>query len=140
VPLAAEIGLEPSCEIAGWIGRRRADVTQITRAVARRYVQGATECDGQVGIVTAHTTFFFVGLRGGARYPRMLVAEGNALMHEVANRLDARPARIGLTEVSPRQIEQSIAVAEPARNEEDESVLRKKLDRNLRSVRHLLIG
>ena len=134
VPLTAEIGFEPGREIAGRMGWWCADVTQISRAVASRYVQCAAERDGQVSIVTAHAAFFFLGLRRGPRYSRMLVAEGDVLMHEIANRLHARPTGIGLTEVGPRQIEQSITVAEPACNEEDEGLLRKKLDRNLRSV------
>ena len=46
VPLTAEIDFEPGREVSRRIGRRRADVTQISRAVASRYVQRATERDG----------------------------------------------------------------------------------------------
>src|SRR6476620_4143354 len=45
VPLTAEIGFEPGCEIAGRIGRRRADVAQIARAVAGGYIQCTAERD-----------------------------------------------------------------------------------------------
>ena len=80
-----------------------------------------------MGVVATHAALFLIGFRSGPRYPRVLVAERDALMHEIADCLHARPAGIGLTEMGPRQIEQPIAVAVPARNKEDESFLRKKL-------------
>src|SRR5688572_65808 len=47
VPMAAEEGLEPRSEIHR-TGRRHADVTQVTGAVARRDVHAPAEGDGKV--------------------------------------------------------------------------------------------
>jgi hypothetical protein len=45
IPLTAEVGFKPRGKITGWVGLRRADVTQISTAVASRYVQCAADSD-----------------------------------------------------------------------------------------------
>ena len=54
VPLAAEIGFEPGCEVAGCIGWWHASVAEVAGAIASRDVEGAAEGDGQVGVIAAH--------------------------------------------------------------------------------------
>ena len=61
----------------------------------------------------------------------MLVAERDTLMHQIADGLDASPARCRVAEQFPSQIEQLVAVAETASQEEDKYLLRKLFDWNL---------
>src|ERR1700730_12690401 len=93
VPSPAKIGLEPAGEIHWAIGRWYADVPKVAGAIARRNVHAAAERDGEVRVVATHTLAFIEDLPGRHRWARMLVAEGDVVMDEIADRLDARPPR-----------------------------------------------
>lgn len=53
----------------------------------------------------------------------MLVSERDALMDEIADCLNAGPTRRSLAEQFPGQVQQLVAVAEAACQEEDESLV-----------------
>ena len=89
MPAAAKVGLEPGGKVHGIRRGRDSDVTQITGAVTRRNIHAATERDREVGIVATHARAFMEGFERGFGQPGMLVAEGDMLMDEIADRLDA---------------------------------------------------
>jgi len=76
-----------------------------------------------MSIVSTHAALVLIGFRSRARDPRVFVAESDAFMHEIANGLYSCPARIGLAEQFPGQVEHAIAVAVTAGEEKDESLL-----------------
>src|SRR5207253_6289664 len=84
VPAPTEIGLEPRCEIARTVGRLGAHVAEIAGAVARRNVHAAAQSDRQVRVVAAHAALFGKGVERGLAWARVLVAEFDAIVREVA--------------------------------------------------------
>src|SRR6185295_5100923 len=93
IPASAEIGLEPAGKIHRTIGRRHADVAEIAGAVTGWNVHAAAQGDGEVGVVAADALALLVGLPRRPGGSGMLVAELNAVMNEITDRLDAPPAR-----------------------------------------------
>src|SRR3954471_24986249 len=85
LPAPAEIGLEPAGEVADRPRLRRADVAEVTGAIARRNVHAATEGDGEMGIVATDALAFVVGFPRRLGGARMLVAERDMAVHVVAD-------------------------------------------------------
>src|SRR6266700_4682283 len=87
VPGAAQIGLEPACEVH----RRRvpgpADVAKGAGAIPRGDVHAPAKRDGQVGEVAADALAFVEDLPGGLGGAGEFVAELDVLVNEVADRL-----------------------------------------------------
>ena len=50
-------------------------------------------------------------LEGRARHTRVLVAKSNALVHDITDGLDARPAGLRMTKQLPGEVEHAIAIA-----------------------------
>src|SRR5258708_3663963 len=119
VPPPAKIGLEPAGEIHWAIGRWHADVPEIAGAIARRNVHAAAERDGEVRVVATHTLAFIEDLPGRHSRARMLVAEGDVAMDEIADRLDARPPRWRLFEEVPGHLGQALGLAVATAEEKD---------------------
>jgi len=92
VPVAADVGFEPGCEIHRCVRDRHADIAQITGAVSRRDVHAATEGDGEVGIVPADAGAIAVSFPGRPSGTRVFIAEGNVLVNIIADGLDPPPA------------------------------------------------
>ena len=70
----------------------------------------------------------------------VLVAEGDAVVDVVADRLDPRPARRRIAEQRPGGVREPVGVAVAAAQQEDEHVVGQVLDRVLLGVRHDGIG
>ena len=111
VPPPAKIGLEPAREIHRAMRRRHADVAKVPGAIARRNVHAAAECDSKVRVVTTNTLGFVEDLPGGHGLARILVAEGDVAMDEIADRLDARPSRRRAFEEFPGHLGQAVGLA-----------------------------
>src|SRR6185436_11695546 len=111
VPPPAQIRLEPAGEIHRAIGRGHADVAEIAGAIARRNVHAAAEGDGEMRVVATHALAFMEGVPGRLGRARMLVAERDVAMDEVADRMDARPARWRLFEQLPGHVGQAAGLA-----------------------------
>src|SRR6266540_5291267 len=101
------------------IGRWHADVPEIAGAIARRNVHAAAERDGEVRVVATHTLAFIEDLPGRHGRARMLVAEGDVAMDEIADRLDARPPRWRLFEEVPGHVGQAVGLAVATAEEKD---------------------
>src|SRR3989441_12285787 len=101
MPAASDIGLEPGGKIHRTVRRRDADIAEIARAVARRNVHAAAECDRQMRVVAAHTFAFLESLPRRSRRSGILVAEGDVAMDVVADGLDAAGAGGGLAGQNP---------------------------------------
>ena len=108
---ASEIDFDPGCEIIGRIRRRKADVGNITGAIASRDVQAATKRNGQMSVVAAHPATLGVCFRRRSGRARMLVTEADVLMNEVADRLHPRPTRRRVAEQPPSLVGQAIGLA-----------------------------
>src|SRR5271166_2696504 len=100
-------------------------------AIACRNVHAAAECDSKVRVVTTNTLGFFEDLPGGHGLARMLVAEGDVAMDEIADRLDARPSRRRAFEEFPGHRGQAVGLAVTAAQEKDQRLGRQVLDRVL---------
>src|SRR6266480_4638819 len=120
IPPPAEIRLEPAGEIHRGIGRWDADVAEIAGAIACRNVHAATERDGEVRVVATHTLAFIERLPGGFGRARMLVAESDVAMDEIADRLDARPPGWRLPEEIPGHLGQAVGLAVATAEEKDQ--------------------
>ena len=101
MPPAAEIDLDPRSKIHGCIRRRKADIRDVTGAVARRNVQATTESNCQMCEVAANSAALAICFERGSGGPRMLVAECDMVVHEVADGLNARPPERCMPEEAP---------------------------------------
>lgn len=90
-------------------------------------------------VVTANASALVVGLPRALASPRVLVAELDVLVHEIADGLDPRPARLRLAEQAPSLLGQSIGFAVAAAEQEDQRFLGQILERDLRHMRHDLV-
>src|SRR5687767_5044254 len=135
IPPPAKISLEPAGKIHWAVGRWHADVAEIAGAIARRNVHAAAKRDGEVSVVTTHTLAFIEYLPRCHSRARMLVAEGDMTMDEIADPLDARPARWQLFEQLPSCLGQAIGLAVATAEEKDERLRRQILYRVLESRR-----
>ena len=128
VPLAAEIDLDPGREIHRRVGRRKADVADIAGAVAagmfrqRQNVAARWAKSRQTPRRSAKAS---AAVRVGAR---MLVAEGDVLVHEVADRLHPRPAERRLAEEAPGLVGQAVGLAVAAAEQEQQGFRRQVLN------------
>ena len=91
----------------------------IAGAIARRNIHAAAERDGEVRVVATHTLAFIEDLPGRHRGARMLVAEGDVPMDEIADRLDARPPRWQLFKEVPGNVGQALGLAVTTAEEKD---------------------
>ena len=131
VPPSAKIGLEPAGEIHRAIGRRHADVAKVAGAIARRNIHAAAEGDGEVRKVAADALAFVEDFPGRHRRARMLVAEGDVAMDEIADRLNACPARRRVAEEVPGRLGQAVGLAVAAAQEKNQRLVRQILYRVL---------
>ena len=130
VPLAAKIRLEPSGEIHRAVRRLHPDLAEIARAIARRNIHAAAKRDGKMRVVAAYAFAFLEGLERGFRN-RELVAEGDVVVHKVADRLHAIPSRRRMAEQFPRIFGQAIRLAVAAAQKKQDGLGRQVFDRVL---------
>src|SRR5271166_4218244 len=128
IPLAAEIGFEPGCEIHRRVHGRHADIAQITGAISRRNVHAATEGDGQVSIIPANAGTIAEGFPSRPAGARVLVAEGDVLMNVVADGLDAAPAERRIPEERPGDLGKPVGLAVTAAQQEHQGLVGQILD------------
>ncbi len=140
VPLPGQIDLEPSRKIhrRGIVGN--ADVAHIAGAIARRDAHAAAERQRQMREVAAHAGALFVHIMRGFHVMRMLIAEGDVVMHERADRGDPPPTRRRVAEQRPRDIGQLVGLAVAARHQIEQHVVGQLIDRKLLRGRHDGIG
>ena len=131
---AAQIDLEPAGEIHRRIHRRYADIAQIAGAVARRDIHAAAERDRQMGEVPTHAGALLIGFPGGLGRTRVLVAEGEVVVDEVADRLHASPSGRRCREQAPGDLRQSVRLAITAAEQVQQRLFRQVLHRVLRRV------
>src|ERR1035437_10199753 len=102
VPGATEIDFNPRCKIHRTVRRQRPHVAQVAGAVTRRNIHAAAERDSQVREVATDARTLVERLPscpGGARF---LIVERDMVVDKIADCLNARPSRRGLTESRPR--------------------------------------
>src|SRR6266511_5122460 len=114
-----DVRLQQAGEIDWAIGRWRADFAEIAGAIARRNVHTAAEGDGEVRVVATHTLAFIEDLPGRHGRARVLVAEGDVAMDEIADRLDACPPRWRIFEEVPGHLGQALGLAVATAEEKD---------------------
>src|SRR5215472_4162623 len=98
IPPAADIGFKPRGKIRDTVGWRSPHVAQVTRTIARWNVQTAAKGDGEVRVVATDSCARVEGSPGRHGVVRILIIKGDTLMNIVADRLNARPSRLGLAE------------------------------------------
>jgi hypothetical protein len=131
VPPPPEKHLDPGREIHQRIGRRKPDVTDVPCAVPGRDIQAAAERERQMGVVTADPALLGVSLSGCAGRARVLVAERDMVVNEVADRLHPRPAGRCGSEQPPRLVRQAVGFAVPAAEQKQQRVYGQVLNRML---------
>src|SRR5258708_5727353 len=139
-PLAIEIDLEPRTEIHRSRVRWNADVAEIAGAIARRNVHAAAQGDGEMGEVAADADALIVAFGSGAVAAGVMVAERNALMDIVADRLHPGPSAVDAAEQRPCQIGQLLGIAVATAQQIDQDVVGQFTDRNLSRVGSRGIG
>lgn len=140
MPATVEIGLEPSGEITRRKWRLSTNVTKVAGAVARGNVERTTQRDGEVGVVATNANAFLMRSAGGTGRVCVLVIEGDVIVYEVADCLNATPAGAGVSEKSPTQVEKPVALAEAACEKKREHLVRQVFDWNLAGVNDNRIG
>jgi hypothetical protein len=101
VPTVAQVNFNPCGKIHGRVGRGEADVSDITRAIARRDVQATAEGDCKMRVVAANTAAFLVCFERRSGGAGVLVAEDYMIVHEVTDSLRPRPTKRGVSEEPP---------------------------------------
>src|ERR1700732_4691234 len=125
-PATIQEHLVPRAEIhRGWIGWN-ADVAEVARAVAGRDVHASGKRHGKMGEIPADAAAFLVALRRGAVPPGMVVAEFNAAVGVVADRLRPLPASLDAAEERPSQVRKLLGVAVATCQQEREDVPRQR--------------
>src|SRR3984957_1074211 len=111
VPAAAEIGLEPAGKTPRGPRQRHADLAEIAGAISRWNVHAAAERDGKVRIVAADTLALVEHFPRRHGRARVLIAERDMVVNEIADCLDPCPAGRRLLEQLPRNIEKPVGLA-----------------------------
>src|ERR1700690_3823918 len=124
-PSAPEVDFETRVEIQGRRAGRHADVAEIAVAVARGNVEATAQRDRQMGEVAAYADTLGQRVVCCARGPSFGVAEPEAPMNEVADRLHPRPPAIDAAEARPGEIREQLGLAISARAEKRQRVRRK---------------
>src|ERR1700761_3773826 len=125
-PATIQEHLVPRAEIhRGWIGWN-ADVAEVARAVAGRDVHASGKRHGKMGEIPADAAPFLVALRRGAVPPGMVVAEFNAVVGVVADRLRPLPASLDAAEERPGQVRKLLGVAVATCQQKWEDVTRQR--------------
>ena len=88
----------------------------------------------KMGEVAANAAALLVGLERGSGGAGMLVAEGDVIVHEIADRLDPRPAERRRSEQAPGLVGQPIGLAIAAAKQEQQGVRRQVLNLVLQGV------
>src|ERR1700676_253478 len=88
IPFATEIDFHPRGKIRDAVGRQGSRVAQVTRAIPRRNIHTAAECDCQVGEVTADSRTLVIGLPCSPGGASILVIERDSVMYIIADRLN----------------------------------------------------
>src|SRR5271168_3829326 len=101
VPTVAQINFNPRGKIHGRVGRREADLSDVTGAIARRDVQATAEGDCKMRVVAANTAAFLVCFERRSGGAGVLIAEHYVIVHEVADSLHPRPTEWGVSEEPP---------------------------------------
>jgi hypothetical protein len=135
-----KISLEPGAEIHGEVFRGHTDIPEIAGAIARQNVHAAAERDGEVGEVAAHPSPFFECVKGCPRHARVLIAERDLLMHEVADRLHQRVALRKGPEPRAGKLRQPVGLAITATEKIDERLDGEFLERVVDDVRAISSG
>jgi hypothetical protein len=102
-PATVKEHLVPCAKIHRGRITRYANVTQVTCAVPRRDIHASGKRHGKMGEVPADAATFLVSLRGRAVSPGVMVAELNAVVSVVTNRLRSLPAALDAAEERPRK-------------------------------------
>src|SRR5215207_7364465 len=131
VPPPPEKDLDPSRKVHGCIGRRKPDVADVPCAVPGRDIQAAAERERQMGVVTADPALLGVSLSGCAGRARVLVAERDMVVDEVADRLHPHPAGRRRREQPPSLVRQAVGFAVPAAEQKQQRVYGQRLNRML---------
>src|ERR1700733_11455386 len=125
-PATIQEHLVPRAEIhRGWIGWN-ADVAEVARAVAGRDVHASGKRHGKMGKIPADAAAFLVALRRGAVTPGMVVAEFNAVVGVVADRLRSLPSAPVAAEERPGEVRKLLGVAVATCQQEGEDVTRQR--------------
>ena len=101
MPPAAEIDFDPRRKIHRRVRRRKADVGDVAGAIARRDVQAAAESDRQMCVVAANAAALSECFGRGSGGARVLVAESNVVVYEIADGLYPLPTERCLSEATP---------------------------------------
>src|SRR5438552_18507016 len=109
--LATEIDFDPRREIFRRVRRRKAVVGNVTGAIARRDVQAAAESNRQMCVVAANAVALHVRFERSSGGARVLVAEGQMVVYEIADGLHPRPAERRMSEQAPGLVGQAIGLA-----------------------------
>jgi hypothetical protein len=131
-----KISLEPGAEIHGEVFRGHTDIPEIAGARARMFMQR----QGEVGEVAAHPSPFFECVKGCPRHARVLIAERDLLMHEVADRLHQRVALRKGPEPRAGKLRQPVGLAITATEKIDERLDGEFLERVVDDVRAISSG
>ena len=104
VPTVAQIDFNPGGKIHRRVRRGKADVSDITGAIAGRNVQATAEGDCKMRVVAANAAPFLVCFKCSSGGAGVLIAEDYVVVHEVADSLHPRPAKWGVSKEPPRLV------------------------------------
>src|ERR1700675_1471123 len=121
-PTTIKEHLVPCAEVHGGRISGNADVAEVPRTVPRRDVHASGKRDGKMREVPADAATFFVAFRGGPVSPRVMVAELDALVSVVADRLRPLPAALNAAKERPCQGRQLFGVAVATSHKEGKKV------------------
>lgn len=107
------------------------DIAEAAVRIACGDVHAATKGDGQMDEVPAEADLLLMSLRRGPRGPREAIAEGQAIVNAVHDRLHPRPAGRHLPEQLPARTHQLVGFAISAAQQIAQDIVRKFVDRRL---------
>ena len=113
---------------------------KIASAIACRDIHAAAQRDGKMGKVPAYAAPLDERLHGGPCRACMGIAEAQVIVHEIADRLNARPTGRRPAEIRPGEIHQALGLAITAGQKIHQRIVRQFADLMLAGGRIDLIG
>ena len=113
---------------------RHSNIAQTASAVPGGNIHASAEGDGDVGVIAADARALVECLPSCSRGARLLIIEGDVIMHKNADRLHPRPTRSCVPEQLPRGYRKEVRLAIAAAQREHERFFRQILNGVLRCI------
>src|SRR5205085_6989156 len=124
VPFSAEENFEPRAKIHRVRRRWNPNIAQVTGDITRRDIEASTKGNCEMHEITANTLAIAVDFHRAFLWIGEVIAKSDVIMHPIADRLRAGPARLRRTKKFPRFVVEFVHFTVTTRKQKREHVVR----------------